>query len=756
MDKRKVITAPSPSHVETNPPGVPSSGRPHDDETVPEDNVSRHFGEGPDMRLRTAGRFPASKRQWIENIDIFRGNIIMTIKMRLWALTAGILVVIAAMTGISYVNSGSALNAQLERAGTEAIEAAAETLDQYFAKVEAVAINAAESVRHAWLEGSADEEEEIEALVTALTGANEALGVQDVYMGIAASGSFADGTGWQEPEDYNCLERSWYKKAVRTGTTIFTDPYVDAITGRMVQSIATPVYGEANTLLGVVGVDVDLSELSEFVTALRILGEGYGTLLNGEGLILAGPREEQILKVNLATDTSIPQEMRSVARHMVAGEEGSGTFEYEGTARRAFYASTRAGFPLAIVFPEEVLTGIVRSQTTVLIVVGVLAALVIGTTLFFLSRSITRPLGRVVALADRAGSGDLTLTREEFGVTGNDELARMADALAGMVSAQRRAVSEIIDEARHTVESAESLAALSEETNASVEEVKSAVEQVASMSEANSAALEETNAGVQEVSTSANSSAQASTDGAGASARTIEVAREATDRVNAVIDDIQTVGAEARDVAATIDELAGAVQAISGFVDTITGIADQTNLLALNAAIEAARAGDAGRGFAVVADEVRKLAEESNRAAGEVARLISGLQKGAERAREATGHSGRIMERTVEGAREAQGQLGQTLEEIARINDVMQNIAAGAQEQAAAAEQMAAGVDQVSSATAQVVEAVANIRSNSDETAKASEGVANHAQTLTQGAERMQQSLARFRVEADASEETKI
>lgn len=670
----------------------------------------------------------------------------MTIKARLVALALGILCVIAIMTGIIYVRSGSALNGQLERAGAEAVKAAAGTVDEYFGKVEGVAVNAAESVRYAWMKGFADEEAEIEEMVMVLTESNKALGIQDIYMGIASTGDIADGTGWQEPDDFDCRQRGWYTQAVSAGKTVFTDPYLDSVTGKMVQSVATPVFGDDRDLLGVVAIDIDISELSEFVAVLKIMGEGYGTLLNGEGLVIAGPDEDLVLKVNLASDPSMPEDLRSIAGKMVAGEQGMGRYVYEGLSKRAFYTATKAGFPLAIFFPEEVITGIVRSLTTILVLVGVIALAILGMAVFFLSRSITRPLERVVAIADRAGAGDLTITREDFGIKGKDELAHMADAMAAMILAQRAAVSAIIEEAGNIMESAESLAALSEETNASVEEVKSSVEHVSELSESNSAALEETNAGVQEVSTSATTTAQASAEGASASGRTIEVAREAVQRVNAVIGDIQVVGDKARESGTTIGDLAKSVNAISGFVATITGIADQTNLLALNAAIEAARAGDAGRGFAVVADEVRKLAEESNKAAHEVGALIATLQDGAQNALTSTDEAGTIMQKTIVGAKEAQADLDTALQEIIKINDVMQDIAAGAQEQAAAAEQMAAGIDQVSAATVQVVEMVANVRDNSEETAKASEGVAGHAQNLAEGAERMQGHLAQFKV----------
>ncbi|MCX7667732.1 MAG: methyl-accepting chemotaxis protein [Atribacterota bacterium] len=92
-------------------------------------------------------------------------------------------------------------------------------------------------------------------------------------------------------------------------------------------------------------------------------------------------------------------------------------------------------------------------------------------------------------------------------------------------------------------------------------------------------------------------------------------------------ENIGTISQVAHEVAQAIDTLNIRSKEIGKIVDLITGIAEQTNLLALNAAIEAARAGEAGRGFAVVAEEVRKLAENSARAADQIAHLINEIQK---------------------------------------------------------------------------------------------------------------------------------
>jgi methyl-accepting chemotaxis protein len=76
-----------------------------------------------------------------------------------------------------------------------------------------------------------------------------------------------------------------------------------------------------------------------------------------------------------------------------------------------------------------------------------------------------------------------------------------------------------------------------------------------------------------------------------------------------------------------VEEAVKETEQIKEMVDSLSKIAKQTNLLALNAAIEAARVGEVGKGFAVVASEFRKLAENTNKIATNIKRLMFSIEE---------------------------------------------------------------------------------------------------------------------------------
>ena len=380
--------------------------------------------------------------------------------------------------------------------------------------------------------------------------------------------------------------------------------------------------------------------------------------------------------------------------------------------------------------------------TAVAVVAGLLIA-------FLISRMITKPLSLLVSVAERAGDGDLTLTRADMGEERRDELGRLSDALIEMVGAQRRTITEAMEIVERSAESADTMRTSSNQSSQSVLNAKQAIESVVALCESNSSSLQESNAGTEEMSAASMTAAQAATDCAEFISQTTVVSSEAVKMVQEMIEDMGLLFKKSQESGERLRELVESVGQISGFVGVITSIADQTNLLALNAAIEAARAGEAGRGFAVVAEEVRKLAEDSGQSANNIRGLITTLQTGAGETMNSSTESSELLTRTTEKADKAKESLNEAMGQIDKANDRIQNIAAGAEEQAASSREIASGIDAATKSTVDMLQNMERIQSSSDETARVAEDVAKQADGLAVLADRLKKALSRFKVSPD-------
>lgn len=148
---------------------------------------------------------------------------------------------------------------------------------------------------------------------------------------------------------------------------------------------------------------------------------------------------------------------------------------------------------------------------------------------------------------------------------------------------------------------------------------------------------------------------------------------------------------------------------IGKIIKTIEDIAFQTNILALNAAVEAARAGTAGKGFAVVADEVRNLASKSSKSAKDMTLLIENSLLQVE-------NDTKIVDTIAKS-------FTQVMEDARAITNDIEQISADSNHQSDAIGQVIQGVEQISNV----------VQTNSvtaEQSAAASEELSGQAQTL--------------------------
>ena len=234
-------------------------------------------------------------------------------------------------------------------------------------------------------------------------------------------------------------------------------------------------------------------------------------------------------------------------------------------------------------------------------------------------------------------------------------------------------------------------------------EISQAADDLSRRTEQQAASLEETAAALDQITATVN--------------RTASGARQASDTVKAAKGDAETSGVVVRDAVEAMGAIESSAREISQIIGVIDEIAFQTNLLALNAGVEAARAGGAGRGFAGVASEVRALAQRSAEAAKEIKVLISASSNQVTAGVGLVGEAGQALQRIVG--------------RVAEIDGLVSEIAASAQEQATGLQQVNTAVNQMDQVTQQNAAMV-------EESTAASHSLSQEAETLAG-------SVARFR-----------
>jgi len=190
-----------------------------------------------------------------------------------------------------------------------------------------------------------------------------------------------------------------------------------------------------------------------------------------------------------------------------------------------------------------------------------------------------------------------------------------------------------------------------------------------------------------------------------------ETARTATHLAQSASTVAAEGGQAVQQVVAVMRQIDESSRRITDIIGTIDGIAFQTNILALNAAVEAARAGEQGRGFAVVASEVRALAQRSAAAAKEIKTLIVDSGAKVEAGTRIAGSAGETM--------------GQIVEQVKRVSDLIAEISHASVEQSQ-------GIGQVGDAITQLDQVTQQNAALVEEAAAAAESLKHQAAQLNQ------------------------
>jgi len=308
---------------------------------------------------------------------------------------------------------------------------------------------------------------------------------------------------------------------------------------------------------------------------------------------------------------------------------------------------------------ESVQANLVRN--IIVAALGLVAAIFLAV---IVTRSISKPLGRINKGLSQLSKGDLSTKLPQ---EGNDEFSALSAKVNSLTDSLRELVGNILEQEKRLIDITKESVELG---NKSLSEVDKQREQVTVTSTNTKHVQEKSRSNLAQI----NEAMDALRD----------ITKQSTDIGQLVQKSSQQVGNQAKQAessAQIINRLDDNSRNIGSILDVIKTIAEQTNLLALNAAIEAARAGEQGRGFAVVADEVRTLANRTHDSTEEIEQMIGNLQKDAAQAVEAINAGREQAQAGVEITQQVSQQVESIREIIERLSDINEHIVADTEQQ---------------------------------------------------------------------------
>jgi methyl-accepting chemotaxis protein len=543
--------------------------------------------------------------------------------------------------------------------------------------------------------------------------------------------------------DFVQSDEPWWQTAWNGGATT-AQATADPATQRTVVELAG-VVRDGGTRVGVVKVKFGLSMVDSVLAQGSVGGNAMRVdLVDSTGKVIASSGAAARFKRFMGFET-------------IASQDPGAAFDFAGDSvlRRGAVAPTNGGRWRVVAHMTQADAARAYDAARWGLVIGLIVMLGLTVLMLsfggrFIARRITGPAEELAVAAEAVAAGDFSTQVRDIGA--DDEIGRLARAIAAMIDELRRLAGALRESATETESMTAEITASSEEMAASAGQIANTASDLSHQANSMAETIQALAGSSEHLVGAASSLDAGAVEGVERNGQLRALALENRARLDESTRSLTALSRDVEASASAIGALAQASEEVRSFVTLVQKLARQSKLLALNAAMEAARAGEHGHGFAVVAEEVRRLAAMSSEAAERTERVVNDVLAGIDQSRASTQRTVETVRVVRDATDEGSRSFGQIEAAVAEADAWTNSIQQAVNAASTLVRDMRSKLDSLAAGTESFAAAMEEVAASSQEQSASTEQIAAAASTLSGAAERLTRLVANLKLSSGGSE----
>ena len=235
--------------------------------------------------------------------------------------------------------------------------------------------------------------------------------------------------------------RDYFHEVMNSGNTTISKPVISQDTGNYIIVVAAPIKDDTGNIIGLVGVDINLSIITDIIKDEKLGTGGYAYMINKDGLTMAHPNKNFIYKYNILNDEN--KDTVNLGKKMTNGEEGIKYYEHDGIKKIVSYMpikSTGWSIGMSADYNDETKSVLILRNYMLLTGIGSLALILI--LLNYLTDTLVKPIDNLKKHMEMATKGDLSV---QCDIHSEDEIGVLAKSFNKLIKENKRLLEETIE-----------------------------------------------------------------------------------------------------------------------------------------------------------------------------------------------------------------------------------------------------------------------------------------------------------------------